>query len=91
MLPLIRKDLSFFGNEAAISFRNMFSAERKGNEIAESFSNMLILTWKDTVNVPAGEYLDILVDISNPGVWVAHCHILEHIEAGMVFPFTVEE
>ena len=49
------------------------------------------LVWKDTVNVPAGEYLDILVDISNPGVWVAHCHILEHIEAGMVFPFTVEE
>ncbi|MDP1625253.1 MAG: multicopper oxidase family protein [bacterium] len=49
------------------------------------------LVWKDTVNVPAGEYLDILVDMSNPGVWVAHCHILEHIEAGMVFPFTVEE
>lgn len=49
------------------------------------------LVWKDTVNVPAGEYLDILVDISNPGTWVAHCHILEHIEAGMVFPFTVEE
>ena len=49
------------------------------------------LVWKDTVNVPAGEYLDILVDVANPGVWVAHCHILEHIEAGMVFPFTVEE
>ena len=49
------------------------------------------LVWKDTVNVPAGEYLDILVDMSNPGVWVAHCHILEHIEAGMVFPFTVEK
>ncbi|MDO8572722.1 MAG: multicopper oxidase family protein [bacterium] len=49
------------------------------------------LVWKDTVNVPAGQYVDILVDIENPGVWVAHCHILEHIEAGMVFPFTVEE
>jgi len=48
------------------------------------------LVWKDTVNVPAGEYVDILVDITNPGVWVAHCHILEHIEAGMVFPFIVE-
>mgnify|MGYP001565613701 CR=1 FL=1 len=48
------------------------------------------LVWKDTVNVPAGEYLDILIDMSNPGAWVAHCHILEHIEAGMVFPFTVE-
>ncbi len=49
------------------------------------------LVWKDTVNVPAGEYADILIDMSNPGAWVAHCHILEHIEAGMVFPFTVEK
>ncbi|MDO8430104.1 MAG: multicopper oxidase family protein [bacterium] len=48
------------------------------------------LVWKDTVNVPVGEYVDILVDVSSPGVWVAHCHILEHIEAGMVFPFMVE-
>lgn len=48
------------------------------------------LVWKDTVTVPAGEYVDILVDASNPGAWVAHCHILEHIEAGMVFPFTVD-
>ncbi len=49
------------------------------------------LVWKDTVNVPAGEYLDVLVEMSNPGVWMAHCHILEHIEAGMMFTFTVEE
>ncbi len=49
------------------------------------------LVWKDTVNVPAGEYLDVLIDMSNPGVWMAHCHILEHIEAGMMFTFTVEE
>ncbi len=48
------------------------------------------LVWKDTVNVPAGEYVDILVDMFNPGVWMAHCHILEHIEAGMMFTFTVE-
>ena len=49
------------------------------------------LVWKDTVNVPAGEYVDVLIDMSNPGVWMAHCHILEHIEAGMMFAFTVEE
>jgi FtsP/CotA-like multicopper oxidase with cupredoxin domain len=49
------------------------------------------LVWKDTVNVPAGEYADVLVDMSNPGMWMAHCHILEHIEAGMMFTFTVEE
>ena len=49
------------------------------------------LVWKDTVLVPAGEYADILLDVSNPGEWMAHCHISEHLEAGMMFPFTVEK
>ena len=49
------------------------------------------LVWKDTVLVPAGEYADILLDISNPGEWMAHCHIAEHLEAGMMFGFTVEK
>lgn len=45
--------------------------------------------WKDVVLVPAGSTVDILVDMSNPGTWVAHCHILEHAEAGMVTAFQV--
>ena len=48
------------------------------------------LVWKDTLLVPAGEYVDIILDASNPGTWMAHCHILEHIEAGMMFAFNVE-
>lgn len=48
------------------------------------------LVWKDTVMVPAGEYVDILLDASNPGDWMAHCHIAEHLEAGMMFEFKVE-
>lgn len=48
------------------------------------------LVWKDTVTVPAGEYVDIILDISNPGLWMAHCHILEHIEAGMMLTYKVE-
>lgn len=47
------------------------------------------LVWKDTVLVPAGEYVDIILDASNPGAWMAHCHILEHIEAGMMTKFEV--
>lgn len=47
------------------------------------------LAWKDTVLVPAGEYVEIVLDASNPGVWMAHCHILEHIEAGMMMKFEV--
>lgn len=46
--------------------------------------------WKDTVLVPAGEYVDILVDVTNPGTWMMHCHISEHLEAGMMSSLIVE-
>jgi FtsP/CotA-like multicopper oxidase with cupredoxin domain len=47
------------------------------------------LVWKDTVLVRTGEVVDILLDVTNPGVWMAHCHIAEHHESGMMFSFTV--
>ena len=34
---------------------------------------------------------DILLDVSNPGIWMAHCHIAEHHEGGMMFSFEVAE
>lgn len=48
------------------------------------------LVWRDTVMVPVGGTADILLDASNPGRWLAHCHIAEHLDAGMRFTFTVE-
>lgn len=47
------------------------------------------LAWKDTVLVPAGATVDILLDPSNPGTWMAHCHIPEHLVSGMMFTYTV--
>jgi FtsP/CotA-like multicopper oxidase with cupredoxin domain len=47
------------------------------------------LVWKDTVLVRTGETIDILLDITNPGLWMAHCHIAEHHESGMMFSFNV--
>jgi FtsP/CotA-like multicopper oxidase with cupredoxin domain len=47
------------------------------------------LVWKDTVLVRTGETVDILLDVTNPGRWMAHCHIAEHHESGMMFSFTV--
>lgn len=47
------------------------------------------LVWKDTALVPAGATVDILLDPSNPGIWMAHCHISEHLQAGMMFSFKV--
>jgi FtsP/CotA-like multicopper oxidase with cupredoxin domain len=48
------------------------------------------LVWKDTVLVRTGETVDILLDVTNPGRWMAHCHIAEHHERGMMFSFNVE-
>jgi FtsP/CotA-like multicopper oxidase with cupredoxin domain len=48
------------------------------------------LVWKDTVLVRTGEVVDILLDVTHPGVWMAHCHIAEHHESGMMFSFKVE-
>src|SRR5262249_4856698 len=48
------------------------------------------LVWKDTVLVRTGETVDILLDVTNPGRWMAHCHIAEHHESGMMLSFNVE-
>ena len=48
------------------------------------------LVWKDTVLVRAGETVDILLELTEPGVWMAHCHIAEHNQDGMMFSFQVE-
>ena len=47
--------------------------------------------WKDTAIVPVGSTMDILVDMSNPGTWMLHCHISEHLQSGMMLTFTVAE
>jgi FtsP/CotA-like multicopper oxidase with cupredoxin domain len=47
------------------------------------------LVWKDTVLVRLGETVDIVLDVTNVGRWMAHCHIAEHHESGMMFSFDV--
>jgi FtsP/CotA-like multicopper oxidase with cupredoxin domain len=52
--------------------------------------------WADTLNVAPGERYTVLVQASDPGVWVWHCHILNHVEKeegmfGMVTAVIVEE
>ena len=46
--------------------------------------------WKDTVLLPAGATVDLLVEMTNPGRWMLHCHIAEHLSANMMMAFTVE-
>ena len=37
-----------------------------------------------------GETVDLLVEMSNPGRWMLHCHVAEHMGAGMMMGFVVE-
>ena len=48
------------------------------------------MAWKDTVLVAAGDTVEILLEASNPGRWMAHCHIAEHLHSGMAVEFVVE-
>ena len=48
------------------------------------------LSWKDTVNLPPRSKTKIAwIPDTRPGVWMYHCHILEHHEAGMMAHFEV--
>ena len=47
------------------------------------------LVWKDTVLLRTGQTVDIMFDVTNPGLWMAHCHIAEHMQSGMMFSFNV--
>ena len=42
----------------------------------------------DTFDVPAHSTADIAIKFTQPGVWMVHCHILSHEDAGMMATFT---
>jgi FtsP/CotA-like multicopper oxidase with cupredoxin domain len=43
------------------------------------------LAWKDTINVPLDATVRFLVVFNeHPGMWMFHCHILDHAEGGLM-------
>ena len=44
---------------------------------------------RDTVGIEPNATLEIFSQLDNPGIWMAHCHILEHAAQGMMTAFTV--
>ena len=48
------------------------------------------LVWRDTVFVPVGSTVDLMVEMSNPGNWMFNCQIPEHLGAGMSMSFSVQ-
>jgi len=50
------------------------------------------LEWKDVVNVPVDGTVSFVVRYDErPGMWMFHCHILDHAEAGMMGTLMVME
>ncbi len=49
------------------------------------------MVWKDSVLVQTGDTIEILLQVTNPGEWMAHCHIAEHLESGMMFQYSVSQ
>ena len=43
------------------------------------------MSWKDTINVPVdGTVRFLIVFDERPGMWMFHCHILDHAEGGLM-------
>lgn len=40
--------------------------------------------WTDTIDVGPGESYEVAFEANNPGIWMDHCHNLEHAAGGMV-------
>lgn len=41
--------------------------------------------WLDTFDVQPGEVWEVALRADNPGIWMSHCHNLEHATSGMMF------
>ena len=46
--------------------------------------------WKDTIIVPRESTMALVARFDEPGMWMYHCHILEHAELGMMGEIHVE-
>jgi FtsP/CotA-like multicopper oxidase with cupredoxin domain len=54
---------------------------------------MAIPEWLDTVNVPYGGTVDVILDFTNPlirGTSLFHCHLLNHEDKGMMAKIAIE-
>lgn len=47
-------------------------------------------TWYDTYPMDQGIKTDIAIKFDEPGVWMVHCHILNHEDNGMMTSFTAK-
>jgi len=46
--------------------------------------------WTDTLNVAPGESYEVAYYTGNPGIWMDHCHNLDHAKVGMTLHLSYE-
>jgi FtsP/CotA-like multicopper oxidase with cupredoxin domain len=46
--------------------------------------------WADTLNVEPGESYEVAFRADNPGIWMDHCHVLDHAAEGMMMHLVYE-
>lgn len=63
--------------------------ERKGNGAGELAKGVIDDGWKDTVLVFPGETVKVYLRPTERGLFIYHCHILEHEDMGMMRHFQV--
>ena len=56
------------------------------NGVAPAFQERM-----DTLNIPIHGVARLWVVADNPGMWMAHCHILPHADGGMMSMLQVTE
>ncbi|MBW8888151.1 MAG: multicopper oxidase family protein [Fibrobacteres bacterium] len=94
ILIRVHNDTTTTGPDASIMYHSMphplhFHGQRflvvreNGRPTLES------LVWRDTYLIGRGYTVDLLLDASNPGDWMFHCHIAEHLEDDMMAHFRV--
>jgi len=57
--------------------------------IARNGSQVPHAPWLDTVLLAPEDRIEVAFVADNPGDWLFHCHVLEHMEAGMAAVFRV--
>ncbi|WP_243298447.1 multicopper oxidase family protein [Bacillus litorisediminis] len=68
---------SFMDHPMHLHGHHMLVLSRNGKKVTGS------PWWTDTLNVAPGETYEVAFLANNPGIWMDHCHNLDHAEIGM--------
>jgi FtsP/CotA-like multicopper oxidase with cupredoxin domain len=97
LFPDVTIESVSLGDEAIIEVRNISASQHPFHLHGYAFEVLsrngeapLFAEFEDTINVDIAETLRLRILANNPGDWMAHCHILQHAEEGMMTVLRVE-